>query len=57
MTPTHGVAEGMHGAIIRAVKPATWAGIDRTGLAAAVPRPTLAVLDGEAAGSCGPGCC
>ena len=37
--PTHGVAKGLHGAIVRATKPAGWAGVDSARLSAAVPSP------------------
>ncbi len=57
--PTHAVADGMYGAIVRATKPAAWAGVDRVALAAALPSPaeTLPVLadDGCACGA--GGCC
>lgn len=60
LTPTHAVGDGLHAAIIRARKPATWAGVDRAGLAAAIPSPaatrSLAVLDAASCG-CGPGGC
>ncbi len=60
--PTHGVASGLHGAIIRASKPADWTGVDRERLAAAVPSPSatrdlafsgdLCDCDCEALGCC-----
>ena len=60
--PTHGVASGLHGAIIRATKPASWAGVDAARLAAAVPSPAatrdlafsgdLCDCDCEALGCC-----
>lgn len=54
---THAVGDGIHGAIIRATKPADWSGVDRDALEAALPRPTGAVLATlETGGSCGPGC-
>lgn len=58
---THAVADGLHGAIVRAVKPADWAGVDDAALAVALP-PTLVVLDSPTANldSCGcgsGGCC
>ena len=56
--PTHAVANGLHGAIVKASKPATWSGVDATRLAAAVPSPAatreLALLDDGC--GCGPGC-
>ena len=57
--PTHAVANGLHGAIVKAAKPAAWAGVDAARLAAAVPSPAatreLALLDDGC--GCGPGCC
>jgi arsenite methyltransferase len=57
--PTHSVADGLHGAIIRARKPAGWAGADRAALAAALPSSdatrVLAEADGCGCGSAG--CC
>jgi len=57
--PTHTVGDGLHGAIVKASKPATWSGVDVTALAAAVPSPAatreLALLDDGC--GCGPGCC
>ena len=57
--PTHAVANGLHGAIVKATKPPTWTGVDRSRLAAAVPSPAatrqLALLDDGC--GCGPGCC
>jgi len=60
--PTHGVASGLHGAIIRDSKPADWTGVDRERLAAAVPSPSatrdlafsgdLCDCDCEALGCC-----
>jgi arsenite methyltransferase len=56
---THAVANGLHGAIVKASKPQTWAGVDSTRLASAVPSPAatreLALLDDGC--GCGPGCC
>jgi arsenite methyltransferase len=55
ITPTHAVANGLHAAIVRAVKPAS---VDATVDLPAMPdlpRPSLAVL-GEG-GCCGSGCC
>ena len=57
--PTDAVADGLHSAIIRATKPADWAGVDRARLARAMPSLAetrdLAVLDGP--GCCGSGAC
>ena len=57
--PTHAVGDGLHGAIVKASKPATWAGVDAVALTAAVPSPAatrqLALLDDGC--GCGPGCC
>jgi arsenite methyltransferase len=56
---THAVGDGLHGAIIRARKPAGWAGADRAALAAALPSSDatrlLAQADGCGCGSAG--CC
>jgi len=57
---THAVGDGLHGAIIRARKPAAWTAADRGRLAAELPSPIitrgLAGLDGG--GCCGgEGCC
>lgn len=58
--PTHEVAEGLQSAIIRATKPAAWAGVDRERLASALPsQRATRDLDGDANG-CGCGgenCC
>ncbi|HLE79034.1 MAG TPA: hypothetical protein VI687_01440, partial [Candidatus Limnocylindrales bacterium] len=58
--PTHSVGDGLHSAIVRATKPATWAGVDHARLAKALPSPaatrSLAVLDSDACG-CGSGAC
>jgi SAM-dependent methyltransferase len=58
--PTHGVASGLHGAIVKATKPSTWAGVDATRLAAAVPSPAatreLALID-DGCGCGSGGCC
>ena len=57
--PTHAVGDGLHGAIVKASKPATWSGVDSVALAAAVPSPAatreLALLDDGC--GCGSGCC
>ena len=59
--PTHPVARGLHGAIIRATKPAGWAGADTAALAAALPSPSvtrdIAMLDGDGCGCGSGGCC
>jgi arsenite methyltransferase len=58
--PTHRFADGLHSAIIRARKPAGWAGVHRARLAAVIPSPeatrALAVLDQGGCG-CGSGAC
>ena len=58
--PTHSVADGLHSAIIRARKPASWTGIDRDRLARVLPSATatraLAVVESDACG-CGSGAC
>jgi SAM-dependent methyltransferase len=55
--PTHRVGDGLHAATIRARKPAGWAGVDPSRLAAALPSPaatrSLAMRD---AADCGCGC-
>ena len=57
---THAVADGLASAIIRATKPASWAGVDRQRLAGALPGAAvtrdLAVVDRDACG-CGSGSC
>jgi SAM-dependent methyltransferase len=59
--PTHGVADGLHAAIIRATKPAGWNGVDAVRLAAALPSPAatreLAMLDAAGCGCGTGGCC
>jgi arsenite methyltransferase len=59
--PTHAVAKGLHSAIIRATKPAGWAGADTVALAAALPSPAvtreIALLDGNGCGCGSGGCC
>ena len=58
--PTHSVADGLHSAIIRARKPASWTGIDQARLHEALPSPAaardLAVVDAGGCG-CGSGAC
>lgn len=60
LQPTHDVADGLHSSIIKARKPAAWAGIDRGRLAGAMPSPALtrelAVVNADACG-CGSGAC
>jgi arsenite methyltransferase len=56
VTPTHAVADGLHSAIIRAVKPADWTAASIRSVSLPAPLPGLPVL----AGSCGcggTGCC
>ena len=56
VTPTHAVGDGLHGAIVRATKPATWTMADLR--AVELPKPSssgLPVLS-EGAGCCGSGC-
>ncbi len=56
VTPTHAVADGLHGAIVKAVKPEGWtiASVRPVDL----PRPTAAALPVVEAGACcGSGCC
>jgi arsenite methyltransferase len=57
VTPTHGVGDGLHGAIVRATKPAEWtmAAIRPVDL----PRPVASELPvlAEGTGCCGGGCC
>ncbi len=58
---THAVADGLHGAIVRAVKPLGWDGVDRAALATAVPGPITAIpviaLEAEVCGCGSGGCC
>jgi SAM-dependent methyltransferase len=54
LQPTHAVGDGLHSAIIRAVKPADWSA-DRI-VPASLPRPTLTMLESDAA-CCGSDCC
>lgn len=60
LVPTHDVADGLHSAIIKARKPATWPGVDRSRLASALPSPSLtrdlAVVTADSCG-CGSGAC
>ena len=57
VTPTHAVGDGLHGAIIRAVKPADWT-TDRV-RPVDLPRPVAGLPMVEAGGGCcgGSGCC
>jgi len=59
--PTHAVGDGLHAAIIRATKPAGWAGVDRGRLAATLPSPAatreLALFDPAGSGCGGGRCC
>jgi SAM-dependent methyltransferase len=55
ITPTHAVADGLHAAIVRGVKPASVDAIFDLPAMPDLPRPSLAVL-GEGA-CCGSGCC
>ncbi|HZC32111.1 MAG TPA: arsenite S-adenosylmethyltransferase, partial [Candidatus Bathyarchaeia archaeon] len=52
--PTHAVADGLYGAIIRAVKPADWTPTMVRAIDLPRPAATLSVID--AAGCCGDGC-
>jgi arsenite methyltransferase len=60
VTPTHAVGDGLHGAIIKARKPADWSASQVRN--ANLPRPTVALpmaVDGETtsgSGCCGDGC-
>lgn len=58
---THEVADGMHGAMVRAVKPARWSGSDHAELSALLSRPIAAFASatpGARACGCGAeGCC
>ncbi|MEO5918589.1 MAG: arsenite methyltransferase [Candidatus Limnocylindrales bacterium] len=58
--PTHDVADGLFSAIIRARKPATWAGVDEAQLARAMPSAAstrdLAMIETDPCG-CGSGAC
>jgi arsenite methyltransferase len=53
--PTHGVADGLHSAIVRASKPAGWTAADVRAVELPRPDPRLAAADG-CCGSSG-GCC
>jgi SAM-dependent methyltransferase len=56
VTPTHAVADGLHGAIVHATKPAAWSMADiRT---VDLPKPSAAALPvlAEGDGCCGAGC-
>jgi arsenite methyltransferase len=56
VTPTHAVADGLHGAIIRATKPAGWSVADTRPVELPKPVAGLQVLEGT--GCCGgTGCC
>ena len=56
LLPTHAVADGLHSAIVRAVKPTDWSA-DRI-RAVDLPRPTAGLPIVEGAGCCGgTGCC
>ncbi len=57
VTPTHDVADGLHGAIIKATKPADWSASDIR--AVDLPKPTKLDLSMAPASSCcgGSGCC
>lgn len=57
---THQVSDGLHGAIVRAVKPAGWSGSDHARLSALLPRPVAVLPTAGAEASCGcgaGGCC
>ena len=56
VTPTHGVGEGLHSAIVRATKPVGWTAESITPVSLPAPLPGLPVLAGS---SCcgGTGCC
>ena len=58
--PTHDVADGLHSAIIRARKPASWSGVDRGQLARVLPSAAatrdLVMVETDACG-CGDGAC
>lgn len=59
--PTHGVADGLHSAIIRARKPTVWSGVDRSRLQAALPSPgatrNLALVESDSFGCGSRACC
>ena len=56
VTPTHAVGDGLHGAIVRATKPAGWSMADIRPVE--LPRPASAGLPvrNDASGCCGDGC-
>jgi hypothetical protein len=56
ITATHAVGDGLHGAIIRATKPAGWSASDIRSVD--LPRPVAGLPVVEGAGCCGgSGCC
>jgi arsenite methyltransferase len=56
VTPTHAVADGLHGAIVKATKPADWT--PATIRNVELPRPVAGALPVTADGACcGSGCC
>ena len=56
VTPTHAVADGLHGAIIRATKPAGWTPESIRPVSLPAPLPGLPVAAGSACCG-GAGCC
>jgi len=55
VTSTHTVGDGMHGAIIRATKPAGWTAASIKPISLPAPLPGLPVVGGACCG--GSGCC
>jgi len=55
VTPTHAVGDGLHGAIVKATKPAGWAMSDISPVDLPKPIAGLTVL-AEGSGCCGDGC-
>lgn len=56
VTPTHAVGDGLHGAIIRATKPAGWTADSIRPVSLPAPLPGLPVVDGSTCCG-GSGCC
>ena len=57
VTPTHAVADGLYGAIVRATKPADWTPDAIRGPSMPLPAPRLLAVAGEAGCCGGGGCC
>ncbi|HXV77952.1 MAG TPA: methyltransferase domain-containing protein, partial [Candidatus Polarisedimenticolaceae bacterium] len=57
VTPTHAVADGLYGAIVRATKPADWTPVAIREPSLPLPAPRLLAVVGEAGCCGGGGCC